>query len=153
MFKRILLPTDGSAFSRQAVAHGVRLAREHGAEVIGLHVLPEPRSDRLEAWMHHDPHFAARRQALFERLADDHLAHVAGCARSESVPWRCTKIPAQDAATAIVEIARASHCDLIHMASHGWNEHGAPMPGGVTLGVLIRSPVPVLIFKPTQADP
>lgn len=40
MYKHILLPTDGSALSRQAVAAGIGLARALGASVIGMHVLP-----------------------------------------------------------------------------------------------------------------
>ena len=40
MYKRILVPTDGSAMSRRAVARAVRLAQEQGARVIGLWVGP-----------------------------------------------------------------------------------------------------------------
>jgi len=41
MFKHILLPTDGSRFSEQAVIYGVELARLSGTKVTGLYAAPE----------------------------------------------------------------------------------------------------------------
>lgn len=41
MYKRILLPTDGSDASERAIAAGVIFANELGADVIGLTVTPE----------------------------------------------------------------------------------------------------------------
>src|SRR5687767_6011846 len=40
MFKRILVPTDGSALSRKAIRSAVDLAAAVGAEVFGLNVVP-----------------------------------------------------------------------------------------------------------------
>jgi nucleotide-binding universal stress UspA family protein len=40
MFKRILLPTDGSPLSEAAIRKGVQLARTMDATVIGLHAVP-----------------------------------------------------------------------------------------------------------------
>jgi nucleotide-binding universal stress UspA family protein len=45
MYKRILVPTDGSALSKKAVKSAVDLASATGAEVVALHVVPRyPRS-------------------------------------------------------------------------------------------------------------
>ena len=41
MFKRILLPTDGSEQSERAILAGIGFARELGAEVVGLTVIPK----------------------------------------------------------------------------------------------------------------
>ena len=68
MYKHILLPTDGSELSRQAVTSGILFAKNTGATVVGVHVIPLLREDRLEAWTHHDPHYAERRQALFDKF-------------------------------------------------------------------------------------
>ncbi|MGP1614033.1 MAG: universal stress protein, partial [Pollutimonas bauzanensis] len=38
MFKKILIPTDGSALSAQAANKGVCFAREVGAEIVALYV-------------------------------------------------------------------------------------------------------------------
>jgi hypothetical protein len=39
MRNAILLPTDGSALSRQAVTSGIQFVKESGAGMVGLHVL------------------------------------------------------------------------------------------------------------------
>jgi nucleotide-binding universal stress UspA family protein len=41
MFKRILLPTDGSALSRASVHRGVEFAKRLQAAVLGVVVIPE----------------------------------------------------------------------------------------------------------------
>jgi nucleotide-binding universal stress UspA family protein len=40
MYKHILLPTDGSAHSRQAIRSAVLFARNIGAIIAGIHVIP-----------------------------------------------------------------------------------------------------------------
>jgi len=150
MYKHILLPTDGSELSRQAVTSAVLFAKNTGATVVGLHVVPLPRQDQLEAWMHHDPHYAEQRQALFDKFADECLAFVANSALAEEVPCTCKKIKADQAAQAIVKAAEQARCDLIYMASHGWKGGEEQLLGSETLKVLHYSKIPVLVHKPAH---
>jgi nucleotide-binding universal stress UspA family protein len=39
MIKNILIPTDGSDYSKTAIAYGIFLARKVDAHLIGLHVV------------------------------------------------------------------------------------------------------------------
>jgi len=41
MYKKLLIPTDGSVFSSTVAAAGVEFARQINAEVIGLYVAAE----------------------------------------------------------------------------------------------------------------
>lgn len=150
MYKHILLPTDGSALSRQAVTSGILSAKSLGASVVGIHVIPLPHEDQLEAWMHHDPHYAERRQALFEKFADEYLSFVADSALAEGVPCTCKKVGDNQPWRAIVDVAEQERCDLIFMASHGWKGSEAELPGSQTLKVLHYSRVPVLVHKPMR---
>lgn len=150
MFKHILLPTDGSALSRQAVAGGLQLAKECGASVVAVHVVPVPHADQLEAWMHHDPQFGAHRKALFDKFADMYLAAVAGSAQAQQVPCECLRLAAGEPYLAILEAAEQADCDLIYMASHGW-KGAAHLLGSQTVKVLHYSQVPVLVHKPGRA--
>jgi nucleotide-binding universal stress UspA family protein len=147
MFKRILLPTDGSRLSKQAVESGVRLARQSGATVVGIHVVAVPHADRLEAWMHVDPHYAERRQALFDRFADEYLSYISSCALAEGVPCTIRKIEENEPYAGIVRTSEEEHCDLIYLASHGWSDGQSQLLGSVTLKVLHYSTVPVLVYK------
>lgn len=147
MYNRILLPTDGSELSRQSVESGILFARNVGAGVVGLHVLPMPHKDLLESWVHHDPGYAQRRMALFDRMADDALSFVSNTASGVAVPCTCRKMESDEVHTAIVAVTDEERCELIFLASHGWK---GPQPylGTVTLKVLHDSRVPVLVYKP-----
>ena len=151
MYKHILLPTDGSALSQQAVASGVLFAKNIGATVVGVYVVPEPRPDQLETWMHHDARYAERRQALFEKFADQHLSFIANSALAEEVPSTCKLMRADEPYLGILKAAEQAHCDLIYMASHGWKGDRPETPqllGSETLKVLVHGRIPVLVHKP-----
>lgn len=150
MYQHILLPTDGSALSREAVAAGISLARDAGAAVLGCHVVALPRADQLDAWLHHDPDYAQRRQAVFEKIADEYLAFVADCAAAQGVRCACVKSFGHEPALEIAATAVREACDLIYLASHGWKGDGGQWPGSVTLGILRHSQVPVLVYKTVQ---
>lgn len=155
MYKHILLPTDGSALSQQAVANGVLFAKNIGATVVGVYVVPEPHPDQLETWMHHDAHYAERRQALFEKFADQHLSFIANSALVEEVPCTCKLMKANEPYLGILKAAEQAHCDLIYMASHGWKGDKPELPqllGSETLKVLVHSRIAVLVHKPVAVD-
>lgn len=151
MYKHILLPTDGSQLSRQAVASGMALARQAGATVTGIHVVPTPHADSLEAWLHRDQHYPEQRQALFDKFADECLSFVSATALAEWVPCTCKKVIADEPYSAIVKAAEELQCDLIYMASHGWKGGETLLPGSETLKVLQYSTVPVLVCKPVRS--
>lgn len=147
MFTRILLPTDGSALSRQAVTDGILLAKQSGADVVAVHVLPVPHDDLLDAWLHHDPQFALHQQALFEKSADTFLSFVAASAQAQHVQCVCRKVRAAEPYLAILDTARQESCDLIYMAPHGWKGGAAQLLGSQTVKVLHYSDIPVLVHK------
>lgn len=151
MYKRILLPTDGSALSKKAVQSGVRFARECGAQVVGLHVVSLPHADQLDAWVAHEPHLIERRQALFNKFADEYLGFVADTASAAQVPCTVHKVSDAEPAKAISRTAHELGCDLIFMASHGWRGDAASLPGSETIRVLQDSQVPVLVHRPQGA--
>lgn len=148
MYKHILLPTDGSELSEQAVTSGILFAKNTGATIVGVYVVPAPHPDQLEAWMHHDAHYAERRQALFEKFADEYLSFVANSALAEEVPCSCKLVRAPEPYLGIVKTAEQARCDLIYMASHGWKGGTPQLLGSETLKVLVHSNVPVLVHKP-----
>jgi len=147
MYHDILLPTDGSALSRKAVEGGIALARRIGAQVHGLYVVPLLRPDALDSMLHLDPGLAHRQAELFERLGDGYLEQISAAARAAGVTCDCHKVRASAPQPVILLEAARLGCDLIYMASHGWNGDQDRLLGSVTLRVLNTSPVPVLVHK------
>lgn len=148
MYKKILIPTDGSALSRQAAASGVVFARNIDASVVAVYVVPDLHPDQLEAWAHHDAAFAKHRRQLYQKFADESLAYVANCALAEGVPCTCSTAVGGEPYQSIIDVATRERCDLIFMASHGWQANAAQMLGSETLKVVTHSKVPVLVHKP-----
>lgn len=153
MYQHILLPTDGSALSRKAVRSGILFAKEAGARVTAIHVMPSPGVDELEAWTHHEPDYPARHARMVRKTADAALQFVADTAAGEGVPCSARLVTGGEPWRAIVDAAQAAGCDLIFMAAHGASGDAAGLPGSETIKVLMHSKVAVLAHKPATAAP
>lgn len=151
MYKHILVPTDGSALSRKALRAAVLFAKETGASIVALHVMPAPAPDELEAWTHHDPDYAEHRARLFQKFADLYLEFAGSTAAAAGVACEARLVAGGEPYRAIVDTAQAEHCDLVFMAAHGAKGDSAQMLGSETLKVLLHSKVPVLVHKPILA--
>ena len=144
MFKKILVPTDGSATAQSAAATAAELAKSQGAEVVGVYVIdPFPyigigdaSAVGLQAYM------ADARNAAGQGL--DALGQVC---KAQGVPFAGDTIERNVVYEGILETAEAEGCDLIVMASHGRQGVKALILGSVAQKVLTYAKVPVLIVK------
>jgi nucleotide-binding universal stress UspA family protein len=146
MYKKILLPTDGSALCDSAVTRGIALAKHLGASVVGFHAIPATSyliyteagpSDVLAEQFERDA--AARGERLIKALADEAKAAGVACETLSLVndhPWE-----------GIIEAAEKTGCDLIFMASHGRRGLSALLLGSETTKVLTHTRIPVLICR------
>lgn len=145
MFKRILIPTDGSPASQRAILAGVELARETGAEVIGLTVVPSFHTLSLDPEMvettpeHYTQEAAQRARKI--------LADVEQAANEAGVRASVEQCIGNDPYESIINIARDRNCDLILMASHGRKGIKGMLLGSETQKVLVHSAIPVLVYR------
>jgi nucleotide-binding universal stress UspA family protein len=151
MFQHLLVPIDGSVLSEAAIQMAVTLARESGAKVTGLHVIPEFHV------LAHGAEMVADTEDQFIQAARQH-------ADDYDYLMVVTKAPTQagvecDAVTrnrahpyeAIISVAAQRNCDLIVMASHGRGGMRALLLGSETQKVLTHCQIPVLVVRePTQ---
>lgn len=148
-YKRILVPTDGSAISAQVLPAAIEFARACQAEIVALAVaVPEPILPSIEGAMVVDP----GRQ--FEALQEEARTLAAAVAeKAVAAGVRCTPLVrlAQYPAETIVDTAREQACDLIFMGSHGRRGIGLLLAGSVTQAVLAAAPVPVMVLRPRAA--
>lgn len=146
MYRKILLPTNGSALCESAVQRGIEFAKEIGASVVGFHAIPATSyliyteagpSDVLAEQFERDA--MARGQKLVDAVTD--AARAMGV-ESDSLlltndhPWE-----------AIIEAAATKGCDLIFMASHGRRGLSALLLGSETTRVLTHTTIPVLVYR------
>jgi nucleotide-binding universal stress UspA family protein len=145
MFKRILLPTDGSELSSRAVLAGVSFAKEVGAQLVGMTALPDfktftANADMLEST--EDEYLA-----VSEARAGKYLAEIADAARAAGVDCSTVLVRSDDPHDAILRTARECACDLIIMASHGRHGMTGLLLGSETQKVLVHSAIPVLVYR------
>jgi nucleotide-binding universal stress UspA family protein len=145
MYKRILIPTDGSEASQRAILAAVDFARETGAEVVGLTATPEfhvvsTDTSVLEA----TPEQYSTNCAA---LAGRRLADIENAARGAGVACRTEHVSDDDPYAAIIAAAERHGCDLIIMASHGRRGLRGLLLGSETQKVLVHSTLPVLVHR------
>ena len=145
MYKRILLPTDGSEASRRAIQAGVDFARSVGAEVVGMTATEPFHTLSTDAEMLEQTPLAyeAASRARGQRLLDE----IAAAARDAGVPCRTVQSVADDPYEAIIAAAREHGCDLVVMASHGRRGIKGMLLGSETQKVLVHSAIPVLVHR------
>ena len=147
MFKHILLPTDGSKLSAQAVKKGLEFARRTRARVTVIHVVPEFKILVDEGITVLNPALKKRFEDEGRARAQKMLDEIAAKARSRGI--RCATISAASDLPyqQIIATAAKEKCDLIMMASHGRRGLSSLLLGSETAKVLTHSKIPVLVLR------
>ena len=144
MFKRILVPTDGSEISSKALESAIGMARIHGSTLYALSV-KEPFPYSAVSEMQPTPP-----QEFFdaqERIASARIKAVLAAADTAGVACEGHTIEALHAWEAIIEHASNQQCDLVVMASHGRRGVQALLLGSETQKVLTHCTIPVLVVR------
>jgi nucleotide-binding universal stress UspA family protein len=146
MYKRILLPTNGSELCETAVREGLAFAKATGACVVGFHAVPSTSyliyteagpSDILAEQFERDAR--VRGEKLMNTLEEQ--------ARNAGVACETLMVTSDHPWEAIIEAANKKNCDLIFMASHGRRGLSALLLGSETARVLTHTRIPVLVYR------
>ena len=148
MFRRILIATDGSALSGNAIKTGVEVAKLARATVVGIHARP-PMGVTLygEASIMVPPETEAAYKARVKAVSDKYLAEIEAAARKSDVRFERVDVEDASPADAILRTAQAQDCDLIVMASHGRRGLSLVLMGSETIKVLTHATQPVLVTR------
>ena len=143
MYKRILVPLDGSKSSAAALREALKFAKEQGAKVCLTHIYEQIKHVVTEGVVDLTP--ALRRQG--EQL----LADAAARARKAGVKATTALVAAgsRRISAVIVEQAAAEGADLIAMGTHGRRGFERLVLGSVAEGVARSATIPVLLL-PTR---
>ena len=148
MYRKILMPADGSPSSELAIEKGLELAKLTGAEVTFLHILENPLAAGYVAAAN-----MAYSAELYEDLrnsANQLLEHVVDLAREKGVTSKGVLVEDVDPVQAIHE-AEKDH-DLVVMGTHGRRGFNRWMFGSVAEGALRRSTIPYLVVRSEVED-
>jgi nucleotide-binding universal stress UspA family protein len=144
MFKRILVPTDGSDITTKAINTAIDLAQAGSGQMFVVSVKePFPYSAISEMQPVPPQEFYDAQ----ERIAAGRVKAVVDAAKAAGVACSGHTVEALHPWEAILDHAKTQQCDLIVMASHGRRGVAALLLGSETQRVLIHSTLPVLIVK------
>ena len=147
MFKRILLPTDGSDLSKKAVKKGLEFAKSINATVVGFF---SPEDYRALMYSEYVPPSLISQdefEANAKKAAQKQLAFIEKAAAAAGVAYEGFYASSITPWEAIVDAARKKKCDAIFMASHGRTGLAGIVLGSQTHKVLTHSKIPVLVYR------
>lgn len=149
MYKHILLPTDGSELSEEAIAHGIKLAKSIGARVTGFFASPDPGKDYfLQNWRSDERKRSPRElKQMAGQLSQRVLATIEQKAKQAGVPYEGVSVVSDAPYEDIIKVATERECDLIFMASHGKKGLSGFLLGSQTIKVLTYCKIPVLVYR------
>lgn len=147
MFKNILVPTDGSAVSRNAAKRAVALAKATGAAITCFHAAPTYRFEFYTDYVPPDFLLPAEYAAQAKKVAQRHLDSVAKLAAAAGVKFTGQYVLSDSPAEAILKAAKTYRCDGIVMGSHGRSGMGKLLLGSQTQKVLASAKIPVVVIR------
>jgi nucleotide-binding universal stress UspA family protein len=139
---RIVVPVDGSDFSRFAAEQAAHLAQAYGAELTLLHVVDEQVLEDLAQAGNHD-----RVQQVREQLRENGQIYLRDAARfaDEHQAAHRELIAEGDPCAVICDTAAAPDVDLIVMGKIGRRGARRILMGSVTRRVIESTDKPVLV--------
>jgi nucleotide-binding universal stress UspA family protein len=144
MFKKILVPTDGSELSAKAIEGAVEMAKRLGAKIVGVTVI-EPYS--YTTLSEYRPESFEDYEARMMKAARERLDKLEAAARAANVEVETVVAKSFSPYEAIIDTATKNGCDAIFMASHGRRGLGAVLLGSETQKVLTHSKLPVMVYR------
>ena len=142
MYKKILVPLDGSPLAEKALDHAVRMARAFDSEIIlfeVVHFMPIYGSPELVA-----PLLVDEKQ---RELAEKYLAKVAREIEAKGVKVRSLVKTGQQVAIEIIDFAKENRVDLIIMSTRGRSGISRWVLGSTAHKVLTRAETPILLLR------
>ena len=138
MIKRILLPTDGSAFSERAAEYALELAKNLKATVVAIHVVRMSAPKTLDT-KNLGGEAARRAKTCFRSIKEK--------AAGSGVDVETKVLMSRSVRDALLEEIEEYNYDLVVMGAHGLSGFKKFILGSVSDAVVHHSSKPVLLIK------
>jgi nucleotide-binding universal stress UspA family protein len=150
MFRKVVVPLDGSPFAEQALPHALGIVRRAGAslDLVHVHVL-DVSEDHKVARYSYDPGVDKEHQREEQLYLENTAKALATIA---PVPWTAAVVSGLDS-DGILQRVQDVNADLIVMTTHGRGPLGRVFLGGVADELIRQAAVPVLLVRPQDPAP
>ncbi|MEX1138197.1 MAG: universal stress protein [Bacteroidota bacterium] len=140
--KSILVPTDLSAFSLEALRYAQEIADPSSTEIILLHALNRNEEIRMARFQSDPLELDARKKLI-------HLLTRQGMIRRDLRIMLASKSPL----ASILEAIERLKIELVVMTTHGRTGFSHALAGSLAEQVVRLSPIPVLVVKVPGQEP
>lgn len=147
MYKRVLVPLDGSPIAEAIIPFILEIAGPLDMEVVLLRVVEPIPPIALEG----SRHIEVEDVELRRTHAEEYLAPIAVELRNKGVRVE-SRVRRGNAVDQIVAAARETGADLIAMSTHGRGGLGRLIFGSVAQAVLRQAEVPVFLMRATESQ-
>ncbi len=149
MYRKILVPLDGSETSEAVLPHVAALAECMGAQVTLLRVITQPVYEAVfgDMALHHTSaapdtmNSRAHAEGYLQRVVFDHFKN------NDAVAY---EVCAGPVAETIMDYAASIEADVIAMSTHGRSGLARMVIGSVADEIVRRSNLPVLLVRPEE---
>ncbi len=138
-YKSVLVPFDGSEFSKRALVRACELSKVDNAEITALYVIPRY-EEMIEFFMTN----SIRKSLLLEAQKIMNTAKEIASGHGVSIK---TMIEEGQSGEKIIETANKLKNDLIAMGSYGWRGVNKAIMGSTAERVIINAPCPILVVR------
>jgi nucleotide-binding universal stress UspA family protein len=147
MYKKILVPLDGSPLAEAVLPHAQALAKSEGAEIVLLSVPVTPSLELLAR----SPGLANRVIEESEKETEEYLeAETVKLTREGS---KVTSIMREGPIPEVIlKVADEVHADVIAMSTHGRSGVQRWLMGSVADRVVHHSRIPVMLIHPVSKN-
>ena len=142
MYKKILVPLDGSELAKTALGQAEKLAKSFDAEIVLFQVVPfmpiYGSPELVTPLIVDEKH---------KETAEKYLANLAEELKKRGIKTTAMVRTGQQVAVEIIDFAKESGVDLIVMCTHGRSGITRWVLGSIAHKVLTRAETPILLVR------
>lgn len=147
VYRRILLPLDGSPRAESILPLAVRIAEAHGAELVLLHVAQVPEMIEMGPSEPDDIAIRTRIMKRNERVAKKYLERIRAKLTARVPETRIRLCGHEDVRRCLVDLIAAERADLVILSAKGRSAREDSSVGSVAAHLLDHVQVPILIAR------
>jgi len=148
MYKKILVPLDGSKRAERILPHVEKIAHDNDAVVVFLTVVSTPKVFGYGDL--HYAHFQKEIETVMEE-AETYVKGIGGEFRAKGIETRYRTVMGP-VVKEILDAAERENVDLVAMCSHGRGGISRLFYGSIASGILNRVDRPLLIIRARRDD-
>lgn len=145
--RKILLGLDCSQRAECILPTAIELAQQHDAELLLVHVVPEPELPRRLTPSTHDIELARQVTESNQREAQHYLRELQQRLARDSQRLQVRTVVSSHTAKALSDLAREEQVDLVIVAAHGGTGDATRIHGSVAAALLHDVSQPLLIVQ------